>query len=134
MLYKICPVCKTNNSADEFLCVNCMSDLSNVEAVEENVKKESVLKLKNDEITFSIKANEIIGRGYKGAEYLTKYLTVSRKHCQFFYENEKWYIQDLESTNKTYLNSKMIESLKKVEIKNGDEISLSKSLKFKVEV
>jgi len=131
MSYKICPVCGTKNNIDEFLCVNCMSDISGVIATEE---KENILFLKNENFTIEIKPNEIVGRNHKGAEYLSENLSISRKHCQFFYENNKWYVEDLNSTNKTYLNSKKIEPLKKVEIKNSDELSLSKSLKFKVEV
>ncbi len=133
MLYKICPVCGEQNNIDEFICKKCMSDISNA-PIEEIGEKENVLILKNDETTLKIKPNDVVGRNYKGAEYLIKYSTVSRKHCQFFYENGKWYIQDLNSTNKTYLNGKAIESSKKIEIKNNDELSLSRSLKFKTEV
>lgn len=133
MLYKICPVCGEKNSIDEFICKKCMSDISGVIPVEETEEK-NVLLLKNNETALEIKPNDVIGRNFKGAEYLIKYPTVSRKHCQFFYENGKWYIQDLNSTNKTYLNGKAIEPLKKTEIKNNDELSLSKSLNFKIEV
>jgi pSer/pThr/pTyr-binding forkhead associated (FHA) protein len=130
-VFKICPVCGEKNSIDDFLCKGCMSDISSVIPSED---KEDILILKNDETTLNIKPNEIIGREYNGIEYLSNYTTVSRKHCQFFFENGKWYIQDLNSTNKTYLNSKTIEPLKKIEVKNGDEVSFSKKVKFKIEV
>lgn len=131
MSYKICPVCGEKNSSDDFICKKCLSDISNVATADE---KENTLVLKNDEIALVVKSGEIIGRENKGAEYLNKYPTVSRKHCQFFYDNRKWYVQDLNSSNKTYLNLKQIEPMKNIEIKRGDEISLSKKLEFKIEV
>ena len=131
MSYKICPVCGSKNSIDEIICKSCMSDISSVSPTDE---KENILILENDEITLKINSNDIVGRSYKGAEYFSKYTTVSRKHCQFIYEDNKWYVKDLESTNKTYINNKAIEPLKNIEIKNEDEISLSRSLKFKVKV
>jgi len=134
MSYKICPVCGEKNNIDDFMCKSCMSDISNVTPTDESEIKENILTLKNDEITLQIKPNDIVGRNYKGSEYFTKYPTVSRKHCEFIYENNKWYIKDLNSTNKTYLNNQIIEPSKKVEIKNGDEISLSSKVKFKIEV
>ena len=129
-MYKICPSCGSKNSVDDFLCHNCMSDISNVSPVDES---KTVLTLKNSEITLQIEPNDILGRENKAAEYLKKYPTVSRRHCQFFYENGKWYLKDLQSTNKTYINGEAIEPLKKVAIKKGDELSFSKSLKLKVE-
>ena len=131
MSYKICPACGAKNSIDEIICKECSIDISSVTPTEE---KENILVLENEEITLKIKPNDIVGRNYKGAEHLAEYPTVSRKHCEFLYENNKWYVEDLESTNKTYLNKKAIEPLTKIEIKNGDEISLSRSLKFKVKV
>jgi pSer/pThr/pTyr-binding forkhead associated (FHA) protein len=131
MLYKICPVCGYKNSVDEIICKNCLSDISNIVPTEGD---EAKLILQNDKTAITINPNDVLGRENKGAEYLSNYKTVSRKHCQFFYENDKWYIQDLNSTNKTYLNSVPIEPLKKIEIKNNDEIAFSSKVKFKVKI
>ncbi len=132
MSYKICPVCKEKNSADAMICQKCLSDISSIEAVDEEI--ENICLLKNSETTLKIKSGDIVGREGVGREYLSNFLTVSRKHCQFFYEDGEWFVMDLNSTNKTYLNKKALLPNTKTKINNNDELSLSKSLTFTVEI
>ena len=134
MLYKICPVCKEKNSVNMMMCINCLSNISHIQPSTNDKNSKNICILKNSDFTIELKPNDIVGREQNGAEYLNRYPTVSRKHCKFLYEDNKWFIQDLNSTNKTYLNQKSIIPLEKTEIKKGDEISLSKSLVVKVEI
>ena len=55
---------------------------------------------------------------------------VSRQHVRVYYSNENYYIEDLQSSNGTYVNGERLTSAK--EIENGDLISigLSAVLKF----
>lgn len=46
---------------------------------------------------------------------------VSRKHCRVFYQDGEYYVEDLESTNGTYLNNvKIVQGV----LRGGDIISL----------
>ena len=134
MLYKICPVCKETNSADEIICIGCSSNISHIQPSTNDKNSKNICILKSSDFTIELESNDIVGREQNGAEYLIKYPTISRKHCKFLYENSRWFIKDLNSTNKTYLNKKSINPSEKTEIKKGDEISLSKSLVMKVEI
>ena len=51
--------------------------------------------------------------------------TVSRSHADIICKNDKYYIFDLESKNKTYVNERVIPSKTEIEIKNSDRIKLS---------
>jgi len=51
--------------------------------------------------------------------------TVSRSHADIICKNDKYYIYDLESKNKTYVNERVIPSKTEIEIKNSDRIKLS---------
>ncbi len=54
--------------------------------------------------------------------------SISSQHCLIFYENGKFFIRDLNSTNGVYLNGKKVEES---ELKDGDIIKLGlKKLKF----
>ncbi len=134
-----------------------MSDISNVpiiteenevqESKEKNIQKSSQedvindktiierkekLILKHTEFSIEIYSGDIVGREEKGKEYLKNFLTVSRKHARFIKEFNNWYIEDLGSTNGTYVNQKRINE--KTLIKSGDVISLSNSFSVKIEI
>lgn len=50
---------------------------------------------------------------------------VSKKHCMLYRRGDKIFIQDLESTNHTYVNGCLIQGA--VPISHGDQLSLGKS-------
>jgi diguanylate cyclase (GGDEF)-like protein len=54
--------------------------------------------------------------------------SISRSHCRIWREGEHFYIEDLGSTNKTYLNG---QAVMRAELKDGDQIGIGNhSLKF----
>lgn len=54
--------------------------------------------------------------------------SVSRMHCRIWREGESYYIEDLGSTNKTFLNG---QAVMRAELRDGDQISVGNhSLKF----
>ena len=58
--------------------------------------------------------------------------TISRKHCKIVKLKQKYYIEDLESANHTYVNGEIVESGKRVRIKPGDQIRLAE-IEFGIE-
>ncbi len=107
---------------------------TNSSDTEKTVIISSFLILKNSLFSILVKSGEIVGRHFNGAEHLQQYKTVSRKHAKFTEEFREWYIEDLNSTNGTYLNGEKLEPGKKYKIKNGDMIALSSEVKFTVEI
>lgn len=55
---------------------------------------------------------------------------VSRKHCRIFYQNNLFYIEDLNSTNGTYVDNSIIQPGKKLSIRKGTEILLAGNVKI----
>ena len=51
-------------------------------------------------------------------------VTISKRHLRIIYDEKNVYIEDLESTNGSYINGEKIESLKRYTVKDGDKIRL----------
>ena len=51
-------------------------------------------------------------------------VTISKRHLRIIYDEKNVYIEDLESTNGSYINGEKIESLKRYIVKDGDKIRL----------
>lgn len=71
-----------------------------------------------------------LGRSTRLNEISIPYESLSKSHFQILKEKDKFYIVDLKSTNKTYLDDKQIEPYKKIPLKNNSYIKAS-SLVFK---
>ncbi|MEO0155713.1 MAG: GGDEF domain-containing protein [candidate division WOR-3 bacterium] len=70
---------------------------------------------------FTLEEREyIIGRA-DGCDFIIDGKEVSRKHARIYYENGKFQIEDLNSTNGTFVNGKQIT---RVELRHGDEINI----------
>lgn len=69
----------------------------------------------------------VIGRGQE-CDIRVVDLMASRTHCQIEWKKNGFYLRDLNSTNKTFLNKKLVEKEEKLEpgdtIKVGDAILL----------
>ncbi len=71
--------------------------------------------------SYSLREMSVIGRARKCDIHINSpYL--SKEHAMIFFENGKFYIQDLESTNGTYLNGNKLLS-HPVKLKDNDKIS-----------
>ena len=156
MKYKICKNCGTKNDIDEPFCTECMEaefeivdedkEINQEAEEKQEIQQEKIdtnktildmkkpLKLKNQEFTLIIEEDKIIGRENFGAKYLSNYLTTSRAHLKVFYKDNKWMIEDLNSTNGTFLNGVKITPNKEYEIKENDIIKLSSKVEFRVEI
>ncbi len=74
--------------------------------------------------SYEIEDNEVIGRGKKCSISIPdKYL--STKNSRIFKSSGKFYLEDLESTNGTYLNGEALSDTA-VELLDGDKISIGR--------
>ncbi len=141
---KNCPICKSPNSPDDMMCKNCLGDISGVRPIEVPEKNpaakqmpegDKTILLRQECIFFrapdgkriKVEHGKTLGRHEAGMEILAKYDTVSRQHARVTFENGKWYIEDLNSSNGTYLDGVRITPGKKTELKSNQKCSLSNS-------
>lgn len=134
-LVKICPSCGRVNTFDALMCSECMKDLSTVEITDTECEKISakflVLECMSSPGKITLKEDSILGREAECSEFLGKFGTVSRIHAKFAC-GETWTVEDLNSTNGTYLNGRRLTQGEKCPLKPGDTIALSKSCVFTV--
>jgi len=66
----------------------------------------------------------VLGRLKTGIDVSILENKISRKHSKIFFRNGKWFIKDLASTNKTYLNGSYLESFVDTPLINKDCITI----------
>ena len=71
-----------------------------------------------------------VGRSFQSNNIKINYPRLSKMHFKILKEAKTFYIMDLKSTNKTFLNEERLESYKKYRLKNNDYIQAG-SLVFK---
>ena len=135
-LVRICSECGKENPPNARKCSNCGEDISDVECTNSNTsmtntvpvtqlapKTEFVLRSLDDRITFKIDRDNItFGREHELKDYLAAKTFVSRRHCKFMPENGELFVEDLNSSNGTYVNNQKI--FQKTKLAKGDEIGL----------
>lgn len=67
----------------------------------------------------------VIGKAEKGIDGTIFIPEISRIHCQINYENQEYMLQDLNSTNGTYLNGCLLEPREQMKLQPGDRIVLA---------
>ena len=134
MKCKICPVCDTKHNVGEMICKSCLTPIESLEEIDCSKVDKNHLTLIYENRNIEIKDGDSVGREAKVSGILNDFPTVSRQHVKFESENGKWFIVDLGATNGTYVNDVQIESNKKIEIKNGTRIGLSKRISFEVKI
>jgi hypothetical protein len=86
------------------------------------------LKSPNEEQYASICIEEFpffIGKLRKNVDYCLEKNVVSRYHAKLTKEEDKYYITDLNSTNGTFVNERLLTSYEKMEIMQGDRVALA---------
>ena len=156
---KVCPSCGRKNPLTVTMCELCMVDISAVnptdpdapapkptetpepaaEAAEDSsaTKVEQKRKLlcfetPDGKVSFSIGSGAVLGREAEGKNCFASYQTVSRRHARLVYEDDAWTIEDLGSTNGTWVNERPLERGEKRPVKEGDTVALSRSCILKV--
>jgi ribosomal protein L40E len=127
-LVKLCD-CGSANPPQARKCSSCGEDISDVRATESQsssrVTQKVVLRSIDASFTFPLdKPVVVIGREAEMQQYLETKVYVSRKHAKFTLTNDEIYIENMSSTNCTYVNNALIPSDAPTLLKNGDEIGL----------
>lgn len=105
-------------------CINIKSD----DGKKENKKVYPVLiRRSNEEMIRIDKPVFRIGKEERCVDYVVKNnATISRSHADIICRGERYFIFDLESKNKTYVNDRVILAKQEVEIFNGDILRLAR--------
>ncbi|MBP8784649.1 MAG: FHA domain-containing protein [Synergistaceae bacterium] len=137
-LVKICPACHAENHISEVMC-RCMADISSVPPTPKKGKeiasaeKDGLeLRCKNSGETLIIRDGEELGRDGGEESFFTPFPTVSRHHARITNSQNLWQIEDLNSTNGTWINGVRLQPKTLSPLKNGDILQLSKSCSLEV--
>ncbi len=136
-LVKLCPSCGTKNDDISLsLCKRCEIDISGISPIDEDEssdqKEEYLILMTSDGQEIRVKDGDVVGRHATGSDLLEPYKTVSKIHAKFMLENDNWFIEDLNSTNGTYIDGVRIPINKKIELKPEQKLSLSRSFETTV--
>ena len=157
MKVKVCKTCGAENSPADIECRRCMGDISRIRPVEKaeeigpaaagtpmtvlDVKKVLVLisisAARNGDI-LPVNDGDILGREHVGKDLFAVYNTVSRRHAKIACSRRgvgmEWTIEDMGSTNGTYVNGRKLEAGQKYQLSAKDIVALSRSCEFLVEI
>lgn len=75
----------------------------------------------------------VVGRSVRRAQGVVSFSpTIGREHCRFFLRDGKWYLEDLNSVNGTFLNGERLEPGKEYAVNPEDRVRLS-STEFRLQ-
>lgn len=154
MKIRICKTCGAENSPVDLECRGCMGDISGIRPVEKVEKIESaetpeldiacgapstagknlVLVSTASGGVLSIRDGDILGRERVGNELFASCCTVSREHAKIVCVGGEWTIEDVGSTNGTYINGRKLRAGQKHPLKAEDVVALSKSCELLVKM
>ncbi len=69
--------------------------------------------------------NVIIGSSQKHSGYVIRNPKISHKHLKLTYDANKWYAEDLQSTNHSYLNGSVMKAGEKYLLNEGDLLTIA---------
>ncbi|MBF0608180.1 MAG: FHA domain-containing protein [Candidatus Magnetobacterium sp. LHC-1] len=137
---KVCPTCNVQNAPTEVMCERCLGDISGVAVQETRPVAEEVVPetgptlmlTTSDGNSITVRDGDVVGRMAVGADVIEPYKTVSRRHARFTCEDGTWYIEDLNTTNETYLDDVRLSTGKKVPLLGNQRLTLSSALELTV--
>ena len=120
-----CPVCKTETSAVDGYCEECGFALAGAEGVQEIPPLEmpelpTLVDAQGNTVTLRPGVNTV---GRLNADVLLPDPSVSRSHARFTVENGVVALEDVGSTNGTFVNGQKLTSQTPVTLSNGAEIT-----------
>jgi len=131
-LIKICE-CGGKNPSSARKCSVCNEDISDIIPTAKSTDEKNIFQYSlfavDDNFTFVITDDIIIGREQAMREYLAGKTYVSRTHAKLTLVENKLYITNLSRTNFTYINNKKISDDSPHLLNDGDEIGLGGFLK-----
>ena len=156
---KVCPSCGRKNPLTVTMCELCMVDISAVNptdpdapapkptetpestaepvndpsaTVVEQKRKLLCFETPDGKVSFSVGSGAVLGREAEGKGCFAACPTVSRRHARLMYSDDAWTIEDLGSTNGTWINERPLGRGEKRPVKEGDTVALSRSCILKV--
>ena len=88
-------------------------------------KTHVIKRVKTNEIITLDRSRFVVGRSEAKADYvISDNRTISRSHAIFIIDNERCYVTDDNSLNKTYVNGHMLVAYERKELKDGDVINI----------
>lgn len=128
-MVRICD-CGAKNASRARKCEACGEDISDVIAVNTLLQQpEFLIKPLDKDEGFPISEPVVIlGRGASMNEYLSAKAYVSRRHAKLTITGQELFIEDLGSSNSTFINNEIIPKGVPVKLSDGDEIALGGKL------
>ncbi len=84
-----------------------------------------------------IKQPFMIGRDAGYADFLSYDERVSRRHCELWYENSRWFVKDNHSSNGISINDVVLDEDAQSELRDGDILKLGHhpdSISFRITI
>lgn len=127
-LMRVCD-CGEKNPPQARKCAACGEDISDIlptacEAEEEKQFAYSLTAIGDEFAVVPVEPVLIVGREAALSEYLSGKNYVSRRHAQITVAADRAYIENLSSTNGTFVNNEQIADGEPTVLKDGDEIGL----------
>jgi pSer/pThr/pTyr-binding forkhead associated (FHA) protein len=82
--------------------------------------------------TVAVQSGQVLGRHGDAGGVFEKFRTVSRRHARVTFVNGVWNIEDLESTNGTWVNGRRLNTEERCPLDEGDTVALSLACEMKV--
>jgi pSer/pThr/pTyr-binding forkhead associated (FHA) protein len=86
----------------------------------------------SDGLTISVRSGCILGRAGEMSEFFKGSKTVSRRHARVVYKDGAWGVEDMGSTNGTWLNGLRLENDSFHALRKGDKLTLSLACEMRV--
>lgn len=105
-------------------CLSCGEDISDIAPTPDG-KASAVYKLASldGEYVYPVTPGEaILGRDHDMQEHLRRKTFVSRAHCKLSLQEDGLFVENLSSTNHTFVNNAKV--VGKQKLQNGDELAL----------
>ncbi|MDR3321133.1 MAG: FHA domain-containing protein [Synergistaceae bacterium] len=157
-LIKLCPACGERNPVSEIICRVCRTNLSSLsptaderaekpdqtgkptqptqisEADAERTIVSRVLTLSrlSDGRVIHVMDGAELGRSGDTLQFFKEERTVSRRHARVNFSDGSWRLEDLGSTNGTWVNGRPIEPGRPCPLRAGDSVALSQTCEMRV--
>ncbi|MDR0654114.1 MAG: FHA domain-containing protein [Synergistaceae bacterium] len=155
-LIKLCPACGEQNPAAEVICRVCMANLSSVaptmpapsnapppvpEPADGGMASDGTvisppeiltLSLLTGGNAISVHSGDVLGRNGDAGAFFEKFRTVSRRHACVTFVNGAWNIEDLGSTNGTWVNGRRLGTKERCPLNEGDTVALSLACEVRI--
>ena len=121
---KVCS-CGAKNAPNQRKCTQCGADISGVIATlaSDGEAFKMILQSTDGQYAYEISDDEVVlGREEEMGEYLKDKSYVSRRQCRIKLENQMVYVENLSTTNPTFVNDEPIAGNKA--LADGDVLSL----------